>query len=317
MTTAERGNLAVGDSRPGFIRELCVALEHRWKPDELFLIFTAYFDESDSHGPSPNLIVAGFMASARDWELFGRRLRDLQRRYGFKTLHAKDFRARRGEFEGWSIEKCCALLDELAVAIRDNLKEGFSALLPRTLYEAEFLGASFPKGMHKESQYGLCFRVCLWRLLQILVETKKRHRLHIVVEDGHKNVRDTVRVFNEVKAEFLEDGLDILGTITIAKKAENDLLMIADFQAHTGSVSEANLKVGKPGYYEMAAAPQLMHRDPIKSNEAALIQFEFTPQTLRDIKRQWQETKDRREMKWRAARDAKRALAASEKEQPS
>lgn len=117
----------------GFIGEMCVALEHRWVPESPFLIFTAYFDESDTHGPSPNVIVAGFMASARQWELFGRKLRDLQRRYGFKTLHTKDFRAQRGEFEGWSRQKCSTFLNELAEAIRDNLTEGITALLPREL----------------------------------------------------------------------------------------------------------------------------------------------------------------------------------------
>ena len=34
--------------RASFIRELCIALEHRYEPDALFLIFTAYFDESDT-----------------------------------------------------------------------------------------------------------------------------------------------------------------------------------------------------------------------------------------------------------------------------
>jgi hypothetical protein len=48
----------------GFIRELCVALEHRWKPEELFLLYTAYFDESDTHGRQPNMIMAAFLGHA-------------------------------------------------------------------------------------------------------------------------------------------------------------------------------------------------------------------------------------------------------------
>ena len=48
----------------GFIRELCLALEHRWEPEELFLLFTAYFDEADTHGGAPTIIMAAFLGAA-------------------------------------------------------------------------------------------------------------------------------------------------------------------------------------------------------------------------------------------------------------
>jgi len=261
--------------------------------------------------------MAAFLGSARQWELFGRRLRALQRKYGFKTLHAKDFRAQRGEFNGWSIPKCRELAEALANAIRDNLTEGVTSLLPRAPYEADYLAPPFPKGMPRDSQYGLCFRMCLYRLVQIVTADKKRHRLHVVIEDGHKNVNNTLRIFDEVKAEMRKMGHDVLGTITIAKKAECDLLMVADFQAHLISISQGLLKRGQPGYFEIAGDPSLAARNPIKDNEAALTQLEFTPESLRKIKTDWQQDKDDRIAKWREARDARRAAASSSKEQPS
>jgi hypothetical protein len=121
----------------------------------LFLIFTAYFDESDTHGPAPNLIMAAFLGSARQWELFGRKIRALQRRDGFKVFHAKDFRAATGEFRGWSQPKRERLLNDLAVAIRDGLTEGVTVALPRALYEREYRSAPIPKGMRLDSQYGI------------------------------------------------------------------------------------------------------------------------------------------------------------------
>ena len=56
-----------------FIHELCIALEHRWKPGALFMLLTAYFDESDTHGPAPTLIMAALLGNSRQWEIFGRR----------------------------------------------------------------------------------------------------------------------------------------------------------------------------------------------------------------------------------------------------
>ena len=46
-------------------------------------------------------------------------------------------------------------------------------------------------------------------------------------------------------------GVHILGTITIAKKAECWPLMMADFQAHASSISEARMKSGLTGYFDM------------------------------------------------------------------
>ena len=51
--------LPPSQERMGFFEELCIALKHEWHPDELFMIFTAYFDEADTHGPSPTVIMAG------------------------------------------------------------------------------------------------------------------------------------------------------------------------------------------------------------------------------------------------------------------
>jgi hypothetical protein len=182
----------------GFIRELCIALEHRWEPELPFLLFTAYFDESDTHGPAPHMIMAAFLGSARQWELFGRRIKALQKRDGFKVFHAKHFRALRGEFEGWSPHKCVRLINDLAVAIRDNLTEGVTIALPRALYEAEYRAAPVPQGMPLDSQYGVCFRTCLHQLIKIVTADKKKHKLHVVIENGHKNVGDAWRIFKEV-----------------------------------------------------------------------------------------------------------------------
>jgi hypothetical protein len=289
----------------GFIRELSLALEHRWEPEHLYLLFTAYFDESDTHGSKPNMVMAAFLGRARQWELFCRKIRAFQRRDGFQVFHAKDFRALRGEFQGWGPEKCIRLLNDLAVAIRDGLTEGVTVALPRSLYESEYRAAPIPKGMPLDSQYGICFRTCLYRLVQIVTHDQKKHKLHIVIEDGHKNVRDTIRIFNEIKSEFVELRTEVLGTITIAKKSECLPLMIADFQAHASYLSETRIKGGHPGYFEMAKG--ILPR----RGEAALTQIEFTPESLRALKTNWGADKQARVEQWRATRDAKRASSSS------
>lgn len=280
----------------GYIRELCLALEHHWEPELPFLLFTAYFDESDTHGVAPTVIIAAFLANARQWEMFGRKIRGLQRREGFTVFHAKDFRALRGEFEGWSTSKCARLVNDLAVAIRDNLTEGVTIALPRALYEAEYRSPPIQK-VRLDTQYALCFRVCLRRAIQVVIADRKKHKIHIVIESGHKNVYDSCRVFDELKSEYAALGIDILGDVVVAKKSERMELMIADFQAHASHLSEKLRNVNLPGYFEMARA---LHGDnPPPRKEAALTQIEFTPESLR-VERQAHIDR------WRSARVAKR-----------
>ena len=253
------------------------------------MIYTAYFDESDTHGVAPTLILAAFLGSARQWELFGRRLRALQRRDGFTVLHAADFRARQNEFKGWSDRKCARLVHDLAVAFRDELDEAVTIALPRKLYETEYRGGYVPKGMNWDSQFGVYFRACMERLLHILISQKKHHRLNVVLEAGHPNVRDaTDRIFKEIKTALVEAGINLLGTAEVAQKKDCWQLMIADFQAHASHLSEMRVKKGLPGYFEMVA--QRHGTAPPPRNEAALTQIEHNAASLRMLKTQWEGT---------------------------
>src|SRR6266566_6005081 len=109
----------------GFIRELCIALEHRWKPEELFLLFTAYFDEADTHGRSPNMVMTAFLGHAREWELFRRNLTKFQRQEKFTIYHAKEMRSGVGEYAGWDNTKIGRVVGGLAELTRTTLSDGF------------------------------------------------------------------------------------------------------------------------------------------------------------------------------------------------
>jgi hypothetical protein len=74
------------------------------------VLYTAYFDEADTHGSAPTVIMASFLGTARQWELLGRRLGGFQHRYGFTIFHATEFKNKTGEFSGWSDTKCMDLV---------------------------------------------------------------------------------------------------------------------------------------------------------------------------------------------------------------
>jgi hypothetical protein len=293
----------------GFIRELCIALEHRWKPEELFVLFTAYFDEADTHGPLPTVIMAGFLGTARQWVVFERRLRALQKRDGFSIFHAKEFKHKAGEFAGWDDTKCMRLVHDITALVRDNLTEGVAVHLERERYLTEYRASPVPKGMHLDSQYGVCFRACMARLFDIIFLDGKRHRLHVVIEQGHSNARDTTRIFDDLKHRLKSRlGIELLGDIVIAKKDERAPLMVADFLASSYSMMRASQREGAD-YGKNVPQPA--------KGEGGLTFLELAPNALQGLKEDFDLDRQAGIKAWRSGRTAKGLVSSSVSRGPS
>ena len=70
--------------------------EHLTDAGRVFVIFTANFDETGTHGPTPTAILAAFVGHAYQWQRFNVKLSRLQTKYGFKIFHAVEFKAKKG-----------------------------------------------------------------------------------------------------------------------------------------------------------------------------------------------------------------------------
>jgi hypothetical protein len=293
-----------------WIGELCIALAHRWEPERLFVIFTAYVDESDTHGVSPTIILGAFLGHAYQWRIFNRDLDRLRKQYGFNIFHAKDFKAQTGEFRGWNDEKCSNLIYDLTSLVRDDLTEGATIWLERDRYLREYRNTVFPPKMQPDSQFGVCFRGLLAHLIRYVASTGKKPVLHIVVEKGHPNIGAVDVIFDQFKARLLRHNVDLLGTITRAEKTESKELMVADFLAHSHSLMRASADTGGIDYKKIAPPPP--------KKEASLTFLEFTAQGFADMKAQYESDKREKMDEWRRQRDARRLASSSPKnQQPS
>src|SRR5258708_21906228 len=92
------------------------------------------------------------------------------------------------------------------------------------------------KKMSWDSQYGVCFRACMAHLVAIVTANRKKNRLDVEIESGHPNVKDTDRIFRDMKAQLKRRGIEVLGTITIAEKHQSPPLMVSDFLAYSYSL---------------------------------------------------------------------------------
>jgi hypothetical protein len=244
--------------------------------------------------------MACFLGTARQWELLGRRLRNLQRRDGFSIFHATEFKNKSGEFFGWSDTKCMSLVSDLTELVRDSLTEGVTMYLERNRYLNEYRKPPIPKKMNLDSQYGVCFRACIAHLVAIVMGDGKRHLLNVVIEDGHPNVGDTIRIFNDMKLQVkYRLGVDLLGTMTKAKKEESPPLMICDFQAYTYSRMRASRAAGGIDY--AAEAPMTPRK-----REAGLTFLELLPDALAGLKVKFERDRQEAADAWRARRAAKK-----------
>lgn len=260
------------------------------------MLYAAYFDEADTHGPAPTIIMAGFLGSAPQWEMFGRRLRKLQRREGFSIFHANEFKAKTGEFAGWDDTKCMKLVNDLTELVRDHLTEGLTVHLERERYLNEYRAPPIPRKMILDSQYGVCFRACMRQLLEIIGRDDKRHRLDIVIEDGHQNVGDCLRIFEDLKWRLkVRRGIaDLLGTITVAKKQHSAPLMVADFLASSYSMIRTSAQSGGLEYAQEAPEPP--------QGQAGLTFLELLPDALRQLKADFETDRQEAAATWRARR---------------
>jgi len=268
-----------------WIGEYCLALAHRWDPERLVVILTAYFDESGTHGDSPVTIMAGVMANASQWARFQTEFNALKAKHGFRVLHAKKFKRRGGDFKGKSVWDQLALLEDLA-KLSDTFREAVTFTLDNAEYKTLYRGGEKPRRLRIESRYGLCFRNCL---LHFILHTVNRRteitsppKLHVVLESGHPNWSEVRDIFREVKKEIISLGAyDLLGDITFADKDNCDPLMMADFLAHYAWLN-ATGEIPRP---EAALdRPYLEANQPGDSPESGVTHLRVGPGGLADLK---------------------------------
>jgi hypothetical protein len=91
----------------------------------LLMQLRAYFDESGEHNPVTghlvHLHVGGVLASTEDWRIIDEQWRDALRREDIAVFHMKDFSSKRGEFKGWTKDRCHVFMNHLLdiLAARD------------------------------------------------------------------------------------------------------------------------------------------------------------------------------------------------------
>jgi len=198
------------------------------------MVMTVYFDESGTHGAqSPATVVAGFGATAAQWVGCEKRLDRLFKDFGVTLFHATDFRGTKGDFEGWTLPQKAQFNSRFLQIVDDQLSFGVSGVVAPKNYKQHYRSQQFPRKVRPDSEYAICFRAALAKAVRFVEHRAPDWPLHVVLELGHKNAQDAIRVFQELRT-FLPDRLvGALGTIKLASKADCRFLALADSFAYS------------------------------------------------------------------------------------
>jgi hypothetical protein len=184
--------------------------------------YTAYFDDGGHPDDQPVVLVAGFISTAYQWELFNSAWRDFLKQYEISSgfLHMTTLRAGQGEYSGWSESKCDCFLNEAAMWIWIRARMSFCVLVPMEDYARvnqeyalqECLGAPYAFAaryvMDKVADWSKAYN-------------KENHPILTVFESGSKHKGDLISIFE--RDGFREPAF--------AKKAEAPALQPCDWLA--------------------------------------------------------------------------------------
>ncbi len=91
-------------------------------------------------------------------------------------------------------------------------------------FESQYRGNETPRRLRLDTKYGLAFRYCLTDLMLEATRRLRTHkrfseaRMHVVLESGHPNGGDALRIFAEMQREMQGLGSSLLSSLTFADK---------------------------------------------------------------------------------------------------
>jgi hypothetical protein len=193
--------------------------------------FSAYFDESGTHG-SPIITVAGYIATVEQWAEFAREWDELLRREGLTAFRMSKFEARRGDFteeSGWNNERRLRVQKRLIGIIKRRVNIGIYCSLHLPAYD------DLMTGWRREqygTSYSFCVKNCLAQVSYWALEFKRREPIAYVIEHGagynnEINVAFKAAFADEGKREALR-----LGSLDFKNKAAAIQLQAADMLAY-------------------------------------------------------------------------------------
>ena len=223
----------------------------------------------------------------------------LLRSAGVGHVHAVDLFKRTRAFKGWSAEQANAFAMQLDGVIARHLQLGFSVIVRDDDYRAIYAGGPKPRRSRLDSKYGVCFRACLAFVPSFVAselrlagegQSAREMTIDFILEEGHRNCGDALRLFELFKADALPEWQHLVGIFDLSKKncpgaQAADFLAYCVYQAELLDHGTAPSAVEKSSY--VAEAPLVANaypRQPVPQSGPMLFRIPISQDVLRSLK---------------------------------
>jgi hypothetical protein len=227
---------------PGEVDELgalSLSLCSEWREGQLFMLVTAYVDETGMDGP--RVMLAGYISRTADWHGFANAWRKLLKASGnIPYSHITEMRKGEGPFRGWTDATLDKFIRGVGPIVAKYCSLGLTVAVDRAVHKEKYQ-ANMPPKTSADSAYGMCARIFFERIPEYVEQYMGlRHaRINFVFERHDQHFGDAERIFNELKKvdPFFKERL---GTITPGEAEDFAGLQAADALAFMARRLEPN-----------------------------------------------------------------------------
>ena len=231
----ERESLSRGDLLRSATGRIAASLNPSHFADQRFAMLTAYYDESGTHDASPINVLAGLCGDVSECARFEREWNKVLRGVNIPYVHAKSMHHRQKIFKNWTGEKIENLHNQLMYVIQEHK----GLMITKTILSVKGFDLVYKTPPREsterlDSKYALCVRSCLHFIANLAFDRDDENPVaNFVLEDGHRNAGDAVRVWKEVRADRRLPWTQAVGALSFAGKSGNPLLQAADLLAYS------------------------------------------------------------------------------------
>jgi hypothetical protein len=226
--TEEEARLLRAPQQIEALGALALSLFGEWREEALFMILTAYVDESGIGGED-HCTVAGFIGKLGRWNAFNKDWRKLLSKSPGKPgyVHLIEIEKKRPPFQDWTTGDIQAFYSKGIKLAKRHTEFGISVTVSREDHKAYREGC--PPGTTPDSAYGLCVLMLIDFVVSFFRDGGEKHkpRVNFIFDQG-RHTGAAELIFKEMKTCYDDCGR-ILGDYSSGSIKDHYGLQIADY----------------------------------------------------------------------------------------
>lgn len=211
----------------------------------LWAMLSAYFDESGTHPGSPICVVAGLVASPKQWARFTPAWLKILDDFGLPEFHMKHCAHFQGPFAKWDKATRSERRDKLFERLMPLIRRTVSYRVWTAIVMGEYR-SMYPHDTEEENPYRIAAMGCASRLRWLAMQRGQNDlMIPYVFEHGGKGSAAIFRAFERLMNEGQEDFYR-MSALTVANRQKFPPLQAADLHAYEVHKYFADQMAGTP-----------------------------------------------------------------------